>query len=97
MPSGLAHVLPDLTGPDALMAVAHLCAGAAIGLWLASGERALFTLLALMAGAVIRVCTPPVALPTPRLARPALSAPIACQARILQSHSIGRRGPPQWV
>lgn len=97
VPNGLTHVVPDLTGPDALMTVAHLCAGAAIGLWLASGERALFTLLALMAGAALRVCTTPAILPASRSATLAVPARVACRPRIQQSHSFGRRGPPHWV
>jgi len=47
----LVHVvltaLADLTGPHALMAVAHVAAAALVGLWLASGEQALAALLQL--------------------------------------------------
>lgn len=41
------HVLAELTSANALMALAHLAAAAAVGLWLALGERALWTVLAL--------------------------------------------------
>jgi hypothetical protein len=47
VPSPLLHVFADLTGANAVMALAHLAAAAAVGLWLASGERALWTVLAL--------------------------------------------------
>ena len=50
LPAPLHHLLADLTGPHALMAIAHLCAAAAIGLWIARGERALWVLLATGAG-----------------------------------------------
>jgi hypothetical protein len=47
VPSPVQHLLSDLTGANALMALAHLAAAAAVGLWLAMGERALWTVLAL--------------------------------------------------
>jgi hypothetical protein len=47
VPSPLGHVFADLTGANAGMALAHLAAAAAVGLWLASGERALWTVLTL--------------------------------------------------
>jgi hypothetical protein len=47
VPGSLQHVLAELTGANALMALAHLAAAAAVGLWLALGERALWTVLAL--------------------------------------------------
>jgi hypothetical protein len=47
VPSPLQHVFADLTGANAVMALAHLAAAAAVGVWLASGERALWTVLAL--------------------------------------------------
>jgi hypothetical protein len=41
------HVLADLTGSNALMALAHLAAATVVGLWLAMGERALWTVVTL--------------------------------------------------
>lgn len=49
VPAPVQHVLADLTGPHAAMALAHLAAAAVVGLWLAVGERALWTILALVA------------------------------------------------
>lgn len=43
----VGHLLADLTGPHALMMLAHVVAGALIGWWLACGEQALFGLLGL--------------------------------------------------
>jgi hypothetical protein len=48
VPAPVQHLLADLTGPHAVMALAHLAAAAVVGLWLAIGERALWTVLALM-------------------------------------------------
>lgn len=44
---GLRHATEHLTGQSALMAAAHLAVCVLLGLWLAVGERALWTLLAL--------------------------------------------------
>lgn len=49
VPAPVQHVLADLTGPHAAMALAHLAAAAVVGVWLALGERALWTILALVA------------------------------------------------
>jgi hypothetical protein len=50
-PGGVSEVLPhlvaDLSGRTALMIDAHLAAMVVVGLWLAAGERALWTLLSL--------------------------------------------------
>jgi hypothetical protein len=47
VPDWAQHLADDLTGPHALMAIAHLVAAALVGLWLASGERALWGLVRL--------------------------------------------------
>ena len=52
VPAPIQHLLADLTGPNALMALAHFAAAAVIGLWLAVGERALWTVLVLTADGV---------------------------------------------
>lgn len=46
-PGWMEHLLADLSVPHLLMAVTHALAAAAVGWWLASGERALWTLVAL--------------------------------------------------
>jgi hypothetical protein len=43
----VAHVLSGVSGPHILMAETHLVAAMLLGLWLAAGERALWTLLCL--------------------------------------------------
>ncbi len=50
VPEPVQHILADLTGPHAAMALAHLAAAAVVGLWLARGEAALWTVLLLTAG-----------------------------------------------
>ena len=52
-PEWLEHLTADLSGPHALMAVAHAAAAGLVGLWLAAGERALWS-LARHAGRVLR-------------------------------------------
>lgn len=47
LPAPVQHVLADLSGPNALMAVGHLAAAVGVALWLAWGERALWTVIAL--------------------------------------------------
>jgi len=52
-PEWLEHLTSDLSGPHALMALAHAAAAGLVGLWLAAGERALWS-LARHAGRVLR-------------------------------------------
>ncbi|MGD9961819.1 hypothetical protein [Nocardioides sp.] len=47
VPHWAQHVVADLSGANALMALAHLTAAAAVGWWLASGEAALWALICL--------------------------------------------------
>ncbi len=47
LPTPVQHVLADLSGPNALMAVGHLVAAVGVALWLAWGERALWTVIGL--------------------------------------------------
>lgn len=93
VPGWLLHALPDLTGPDAPMTFAHLCAGVVLGLWLASGERALFTVLALTARRLLpRMCgQDTVSTPPSTTIQP---APVRCRPQRVLVHCIGRRGPP---
>lgn len=49
LPDPVQHLLADLTGPHAAMAVAHLVAAALLGWWLARGERLLWNVVALTA------------------------------------------------
>ncbi len=50
VPLPVQHLVADMTGPHALMALAHIAAAAAVGLWLAMGERALWTVIVLTVG-----------------------------------------------
>ena len=58
VPAPVQHLMADLTGPHAAMALAHLAAAVVVGLWLAKGERALWALLALMADEVLEMIRP---------------------------------------
>jgi hypothetical protein len=58
VPYPVQHLLADLTGAHALMAVCHLAAAVVVGLWLAMGERALWTLLTLAGELVVRTFEP---------------------------------------
>jgi hypothetical protein len=49
VPFPVQHLLADMTQQHAAMALGHLLAAVAVGLWLARGERALWALLALTA------------------------------------------------
>ena len=49
LPAPVQHLIADFSGPHAAMALAHLVATAAVGWWLAQGERMLWTILSLSA------------------------------------------------
>lgn len=93
-PAWLAHLAADLTGPHALMALAHAAAAAVVGLWLASGERAAWALVRRATGLLVRQVhrptLPHVARPHPAVAVDVCSGPIL---RVLAC-SQPRRGPP---
>lgn len=100
VPAWVQHLIADLSGPHALMALAHAGAAAAVGLWLASGERALWFLISLAAdrwrcaaawwglaqGAQSRASRP----------RPAVAMrlPVPVLRSALLLGSAPRRGPP---
>jgi hypothetical protein len=52
LPAPVQHLLADLTGPHALMALAHLVAAVGLGWWLARGERLLWDVLLVTAAAL---------------------------------------------
>jgi hypothetical protein len=93
LPEWLEHLLADLSGTHALMALGHAAAAALVGLWLGVGERALWALLRRVGRflAVIprRATAPITRTPVVRVATdrpdPALAA-LGCVVR--------RRGPP---
>jgi hypothetical protein len=110
VPAPVQHVVADLTGPHAAMALAHLAAAAAVGLWLAMGERALWTVLTLMAdrvrhtvrhavarhyGLLARVGWLLIADLTPRLLAPVAVEPVCPPLRDqILMRCVVRRGPP---
>ena len=93
-PAWLAHLAADLTGPHALMALAHAAAAAVVGLWLASGERAAWALVRRAARLLVRRVYRPA---LPHLVRPhpcaAADASPGPTLRVLAC-SQPRRGPP---
>lgn len=102
VPDWAQHLVDDLTGPHAAMAVAHLVAAALVGLWLASGERALWALIRLSRNAVTGTVqqlsaalsalapVPPVDAAQPRLD----CGPARRLHSVLLASTHGRRGPP---
>lgn len=96
VPDWVLHLVADLQPAQLPMALTHLAAAVGVGLWLASGERALVTLLALAAAPVLRLV---------RLAMPVLPAPTrtprpvvrlaAPRRALLLTASLARRGPPR--
>ena len=52
-PHWVQHLLDDMTGANALMAMAHLVAAALVSVWLWKGEQALWSLVALLGAQVL--------------------------------------------
>lgn len=94
----LAHLLSDLTAANAPMLALHLAAALGVGLWLAVGERALWTVLALtgaslvgvlaLAGVVVR----PLVGPGRTAPAPHCYVPPRRPAAVVRC--VVRRGPP---
>lgn len=102
VPAWLVHAFADLAGHP-VMALAHVLAAVAVGLWLAVGERALWAVLVLTAAlalALVRrlhdaLTGGPVAVPVPgAAARRAAYARLPIPRRPAWSHPLTRRGPP---
>lgn len=100
VPDWALHLADDLTGPHAVMALAHLVAAALVGLWLASGERALWALVRLSrhtVAATLRHLTAALGglAPARLLAEPRLDrGPVRRLRSCLLATSLSRRGPP---
>lgn len=97
IPDGVQHLFHDMTGAHAPMMVLHLLAAAAVGLWLAVGERALWTLLALAVAVTIPALSALLAglrLPAPTPALPAALEQSAPPHLTALARSVVRRGPP---
>jgi hypothetical protein len=89
----VGHLVSDLSAHAPMMAV-HLLAAVLVGLWLAVGERALWTLVALAAAVLLRLV--PFARPVlPARGLAALPAePPGVTAPVRITRSVVRRGPP---
>lgn len=89
----VGHVLNDLTS-HAPMMLAHLVVAAVVGLWLARGERCLWTVLALTGRrlVLVPVFTPPALSRARRL--PAAEAALPLLRSRWLSQPLSRRGPP---
>lgn len=96
LPAGVQHLVSDLTGPHAPMMVLHLLAAALVGIWLAVGERALWTVLALAVAAAVPVLRLALGWSVPASVRvpTAGSAPSAPAHLVTLARSVVRRGPP---
>ncbi|WP_248581232.1 hypothetical protein [Nocardioides sp. InS609-2] len=94
----IGHLVDDLSAHAPMMA-AHLAAAALVGLWLAAGERALWSLVALASRAALgplavafAACRVVVAPPSPVV--PIATEPRPPQAPALLARVVVRRGPP---
>lgn len=100
LPAFLTHVVPDLTGPHAVMALLHLVAATVVGLYVAAGERALWSLVdhlrtvAVQAFAAVAALLAgnPVRVPAPAVRRSTYRPSTARDLMVVEQHS--RRGPP---
>ncbi len=94
----IAHLVEDLSTHAPMMA-AHLAAAGLVGLWLAAGERALWSLVALASRAALGPLAVALAVsrvvvaPTVPL-RPPATAPRPPRAPALLARVVVRRGPP---
>jgi hypothetical protein len=90
----IGHLVADLHA-HAPMMLAHLVAAALVGLWLAHGERVLWTLVELTRRVLIALVRPVVTTPVARRvpARVATQAP-PCPRTLWISRAHARRGPP---
>lgn len=101
VPSWLVHAVTDVA-EHPMMALAHVLAAVAVGLWLAVGERALFAVLALTAALaveLVRRLHGALDAPTPIAPRPAPVRRTAYRIdrlphRDVWSRGPARRGPP---
>ena len=99
------HLLGDLSGQHAAMALAHLAAAVVVGWWLAAGERALWTVLRSVAGPGVAAVRSLLAGLRPRPAaawgarrtpeHAALDEP--APVLVVLAHVVRRRGPPVLV
>ncbi|HTW18372.1 MAG TPA: hypothetical protein VMF51_24825 [Nocardioides sp.] len=94
----VGHLLDHLTG-QAPMMLAHLVVAVAVGLWLAVGERSLWTLLALAATVVLAplqllAAIARAGLPVVRRLAVRAAAPLRPPHSLVLARAVVRRGPP---
>lgn len=96
VPAGVVHLVQDLTGDHAPMMLVHLLAAAVVGLWLASGEHALWTLVALAAAVAVPSLRALLGTPVHAPVLPATSTAYGDRPPYLLflTRSLPRRGPP---
>ena len=97
----VGHLVSDLSdlSAHAPMMLAHLAAAALVGLWLAAGERALWSLVAMASRAALGPLAVASAAARAVVASPAAAVPVATEARppqvpVLLARVVVRRGPP---
>jgi len=94
----VGHLVDHLTG-QAPMMLAHLLVAVAVGLWLAVGERSLWTLLALAATVVLAplhvlTAIARAGLPVVRRLAVRAAAPVRPPHSLVLARAVVRRGPP---
>jgi hypothetical protein len=98
----VSRAVSGLTGAHVLMAEAHLAAAVLLGLWLAAGERALWTVLCLTLGTVMTAAATLAGSTSMYLGdlleqvsqATAGIRPVRPHAWALASRVVTRRGPP---
>ena len=96
-PEWLVHLVADVSGPHALMAVGHAGAAALVGLWLAAGERTAWAVARHAARALARRSPTLPPLPAPAPPRPpATSGERSRPPRMDLVLAQPRRGPPPY-
>jgi hypothetical protein len=96
------HLIEDMSGPHAAMAVGHVLAAVLVGLWLAAGERAVWRLLTLAVGPVLSfvgvlssvVLRRGWAGAAPRVAGPQVMRGTGALVLWFLVRAVPRRGPP---
>ena len=93
--SPIGHLVADLSPASLPMMGLHLAAGAVVGLWLAIGETALWTVIALTGTVLARLVLAP-SIVLPRLRRPLGITVVAVRTTAARGldRAVTRRGPP---
>lgn len=93
VPAWFVHLVAEVSGPNALMTIAHIAAALVCAVWLASAERALHFLRDLFGRGLWAASIGVTVLPAGRL----LAAPTGQTIALRTSYwgsGTGRRGPP---